>query len=123
MPNVNLFQAVRAESTVALSGESADEVFGGYSWFHDPKTVNAATFPWLAAATTGSMLDGTQVLDADLLERDSRSWLLGRIRGRPGSICGGGSGAWLRPGFRRRTAASARGCAATRRLLQDPALT
>jgi asparagine synthase (glutamine-hydrolysing) len=54
---------------VALSGESADEVFGGYSWFHDPKTVNAATFPWLAAATTGSMLDGTQVLDADLLER------------------------------------------------------
>jgi asparagine synthase (glutamine-hydrolysing) len=64
-----LFQAVRAESTVALSGESADEVFGGYSWFHDPKTVNAATFPWLAAATTGGMLDGTQVLDADLLER------------------------------------------------------
>ena len=64
-----LFQAVRAESTVALSGESADEVFGGYSWIHDPKTVNAATFPWLAAATTGSMLDGTQVLDAELLER------------------------------------------------------
>jgi asparagine synthase (glutamine-hydrolysing) len=64
-----LFQAVRAESTVALSGESADEVFGGYSWVHDPKTVNAATFPWLAAATTGSTLDGTQVLDADLLER------------------------------------------------------
>jgi asparagine synthase (glutamine-hydrolysing) len=43
-----LFQAVRAESTVALSGESADEVFGGYSWFHDPKAINAATFPWLA---------------------------------------------------------------------------
>src|SRR5260370_32403379 len=42
-----LFQAVPAESTVALSGESADEVFGGYSWFHDPKTVNAATFPGL----------------------------------------------------------------------------
>jgi asparagine synthase (glutamine-hydrolysing) len=64
-----LFQAVRAESTVALSGESADEVFGGYSWFHDPKTVNAATFPWLAAATSRSMHDGTQVLDPDLLER------------------------------------------------------
>ncbi len=62
-----LFQAVRAESTVALSGESADEVFGGYSWFHDPKAVGAATFPWLA--TTGSTFDGTQVLDADLLER------------------------------------------------------
>src|SRR5258707_7067237 len=62
-----LFQAVRAESTVALSGESADEVFGGYSWFHDTKAINAATFPWLD--TTGRTFDGTQVLDADLLER------------------------------------------------------
>jgi asparagine synthase (glutamine-hydrolysing) len=62
-----LFQAVRAESTVALSGESADEVFGGYAWFHDPRAVEAATFPWLAA--TGNTFDGTQVLDADLLER------------------------------------------------------
>ncbi len=62
-----LFQAVRAKSTVALSGESSDEVFGGYPWFHDPKAINAATFPWLA--TTGHTYDGTQVLDADLLER------------------------------------------------------
>jgi asparagine synthase (glutamine-hydrolysing) len=62
-----LFQAIRAESTVALSGESADEVFGGYPWFHDPKAVDAATFPWLA--TTGSTFDGTQVLAADLLEQ------------------------------------------------------
>lgn len=60
-----LFQAVREESTVALSGESADEIFGGYTWFHDPKAVEAATFPWLA--TTGKTFDGTQVLDADLL--------------------------------------------------------
>ncbi|MFD5784106.1 asparagine synthase (glutamine-hydrolyzing) [Streptomyces sp. NPDC126933] len=43
-----LFKAIRAESTVALSGESADEVFGGYRWFHDPVAVNADTFPWLA---------------------------------------------------------------------------
>jgi asparagine synthase (glutamine-hydrolysing) len=62
-----LFQAVRAESTVALSGESADEVFGGYPWFHDPRAVDAARFPWLV--TTGSTFDGVQVLDADLLER------------------------------------------------------
>jgi asparagine synthase (glutamine-hydrolysing) len=62
-----LFQAVRAESTVALSGESADEVFGGYPWFHDPKAVDAGTFPWLV--TTGNTFDGVQVLDADLLER------------------------------------------------------
>ncbi|QWF82867.1 asparagine synthase (glutamine-hydrolyzing) [Amycolatopsis sp. CA-230715] len=43
-----LFKAIRRESTVALSGESADEVFGGYRWFHDEAAVNAETFPWLA---------------------------------------------------------------------------
>ncbi|MGW7537651.1 asparagine synthase (glutamine-hydrolyzing) [Amycolatopsis sp. NPDC054798] len=43
-----LFKAIRGESTVALSGESADEVFGGYRWFHDEAAVNADTFPWLA---------------------------------------------------------------------------
>lgn len=45
-----LFKAVREQSTVALSGESADEVFGGYADFHDPKVVAADTFPWLAGA-------------------------------------------------------------------------
>lgn len=44
-----LFAEVRKTSTVALSGEAADEVFGGYRWFHSPETVNAATFPWMPA--------------------------------------------------------------------------
>lgn len=43
-----LFAAVREHTTVALSGESADEVFGGYRDFHDPAAVGADTFPWLA---------------------------------------------------------------------------
>jgi asparagine synthase (glutamine-hydrolysing) len=42
-----LFAAIRARSTVALSGESADEVLGGYRWFHDA-SPHADTFPWLA---------------------------------------------------------------------------
>ena len=42
-----LFKAIREHSTVALSGESADEVFGGYKQFFDPKAQQADTFPWL----------------------------------------------------------------------------
>ncbi|GGN10852.1 asparagine synthase (glutamine-hydrolyzing) [Streptomyces fuscichromogenes] len=42
-----LFRAVRDQSTVALSGESADEVFGGYLQFFDEGARSADTFPWL----------------------------------------------------------------------------
>ncbi|BBH46167.1 asparagine synthase (glutamine-hydrolyzing) [Pseudomonas sp. KU43P] len=43
-----LFKAIRAHSTVAISGEAADEVFGGYAWFRDPEAVSASRFPWLS---------------------------------------------------------------------------
>ena len=42
-----LFKSIREHSTVALSGESADEVFGGYQQFFDPEAQSARTFPWL----------------------------------------------------------------------------
>lgn len=32
--------------TVAISGEAADEVFGGYPWFHRKEALEADTFPW-----------------------------------------------------------------------------
>jgi asparagine synthase (glutamine-hydrolysing) len=44
-----LFRAIRERSTVALSGESADEVFGGYQQFFDEEARRADTFPWLVS--------------------------------------------------------------------------
>ena len=43
-----LFKAIRQRSTVALSGESADEIFGGYRQFHDPLVQHTDAFPWIA---------------------------------------------------------------------------
>jgi asparagine synthase (glutamine-hydrolysing) len=39
-------QEIKKEATVALSGECADEVFGGYPWFHREEMLSANTFPW-----------------------------------------------------------------------------
>jgi asparagine synthase (glutamine-hydrolysing) len=58
-----LFRAIRERSTVALSGESGDEIFGGYPSFHIPTAVNSGTFPWLALAP----IKPTTLLDAAFL--------------------------------------------------------
>ncbi|MFI9270913.1 asparagine synthase (glutamine-hydrolyzing) [Kitasatospora sp. NPDC052896] len=91
-----LFREIRKHSTVALSGESADEVFGGYPWFHDPKAIAADTFPWLAAADLlagPSRLPREGLLDPDLLTRldlpgyiaDSYRTALGEVPRLPGA--------------------------------------
>jgi asparagine synthase (glutamine-hydrolysing) len=54
---------------VALSGESADEVFGGYRDFHDPDTVAADTFPWLAGRMMRRDESGPGVWDAGLVKQ------------------------------------------------------
>jgi asparagine synthase (glutamine-hydrolysing) len=37
---------IKKDATVALSGECADEIFGGYPWFRNKESINANTFPW-----------------------------------------------------------------------------
>jgi asparagine synthase (glutamine-hydrolysing) len=41
-----LCREVKEEATVALSGESADELFGGYPWFRHPRALEEGVFPW-----------------------------------------------------------------------------
>lgn len=37
---------VKKDFVVALSGECADELFGGYPWFTNKDMINSNTFPW-----------------------------------------------------------------------------
>lgn len=37
---------VKKDFVIALSGECADELFGGYPWFTNEDMINANTFPW-----------------------------------------------------------------------------
>lgn len=40
---------VKNEMTVSLTGECADEIFGGYPWFFRADSLNSGTFPWSIA--------------------------------------------------------------------------
>ena len=38
---------IKKKHTVALSGECADEIFGGYPWFYRPEMLGNPFFPWI----------------------------------------------------------------------------
>lgn len=39
-------KGIKQHHTVCLSGECADEIFGGYPWFRDEEIYQKKTFPW-----------------------------------------------------------------------------
>ena len=56
-------KAVREFSTVALSGECADEIFGGYPWYRDPGIRMRAGFPWSQSTEYRASLIRPEYLD------------------------------------------------------------
>lgn len=60
-----LFAGKLKGATVAISGEAADEVFGGYPWFHREEMLNSGTFPWSVAPD----------MRASLLSPEVRDWI------------------------------------------------
>ena len=56
---------IKKGATVAISGEAADEIFGGYPWFHREDALQASTFPW-ALSTPDRVA---------LLSQELREWI------------------------------------------------
>lgn len=56
-------EQVSHSEKVVLTGECADEVFGGYPWFHLEKFLNSNTFPWTPDLSFRKRLVKKELLD------------------------------------------------------------
>lgn len=60
---------VRPDATVTLTGECADEIFGGYPWFFREDALNSGTFPWSIAINERQTLLSPEIAEkVDLKE-------------------------------------------------------
>ena len=63
-------RSVRKEVKAALSGECADEIFGGYPWYRDPAVRDRDGFPWArnTAQRTALLSDRVRGMGAEYIQ-------------------------------------------------------
>ena len=66
-----LCREIRRDVKVALSGECADEIFGGYPWYRDPEVRDRAGFPWAQNTALRA-----QLLPADVAACDAYAYVM-----------------------------------------------
>jgi asparagine synthase (glutamine-hydrolysing) len=54
---------IEKDFTVSVSGECADEIFGGYPWYHREEVLNANTFPWSRRIDSRTSLYSPEVIE------------------------------------------------------------
>lgn len=64
---------VKKTHTVAVSGECADEIFGGYPWYLNPDVLFADDFPW-----SGNTSLKAKLISKELLNFDPVDYVYGR---------------------------------------------
>ena len=59
---------IKKTATVALSGECADEIFGGYPWYRDPEIREREGFPWAQSTAWRATFIKPGILKCDPME-------------------------------------------------------
>jgi asparagine synthase (glutamine-hydrolysing) len=66
---------IRKGFVIALSGECADELFGGYPWYTHEELINAPTFPWSRFVTDRKSLLSDELKSLPIEDKTQQEYL------------------------------------------------